>query len=81
MVYVDDFVIKMKKFDDFITDFITDLEETFANLQRFWIKLNLEKCVFRVPKVKLLGFMVSYRGIEAKKRRYRLSNAWAPYRT
>lgn len=65
MVYVDDFVIKMKKFDDFITD----LEETFANLQKFWIKLNLEKCVFGVPKVKLLGFMVSYHGIEAKKRR------------
>ena len=28
-------------------------------------KLNLEKCVFGVPSGKLLGFIVSYRGIEA----------------
>jgi hypothetical protein len=42
-----------------------DLEETFANLLRFQIKLNPKKCVFGVPKGKLLGFMVSDRGIEA----------------
>jgi hypothetical protein len=29
------------------------------------IKLNLKKCAFRVPKGKLLGFIVSERGIEA----------------
>jgi hypothetical protein len=29
------------------------------------IKLNLEKCAFGVPKGKLLGFIVSERGIEA----------------
>ena len=38
---------------------------TFANLRRFNIKLNPEKCVFRVPKRKLLGYIVSERGIEA----------------
>ena len=37
----------------------------FANLRRFNIKLNLEKCVFGVPKGKLLGYIVSKRGIEA----------------
>src|SRR5438128_8370184 len=37
----------------------------FPNLRRFRWKLNLEKCVFGVPLGKLLGFIVSYRGIEA----------------
>ena len=37
----------------------------FANLRRFNIKLNPEKCVFRVSKGKLLGYIVSERGIEA----------------
>ena len=35
------------------------------NLRRFNIKLNPEKCVFGVPKKKLLGYIVSKRGIEA----------------
>jgi hypothetical protein len=29
------------------------------------LKLNLEKCVFSVQKGKLLGFLVSVKGIEA----------------
>src|SRR6266508_4098105 len=36
----------------------------FTNLRRFRWKLNPEKCVFGVPSGKLLGFIVSYRGIE-----------------
>ena len=35
------------------------------NLQRFNIKLNPKKCVFGVLKGKLLGYIVSERGIEA----------------
>lgn len=47
-VYVDDIVVKIKKSDDLIAN----LEETFANLRRFRIKLNLEKCVFNgIPHV------------------------------
>ena len=38
---------------------------TFTNLQRFNIKLNPKKCVFGVPKGKLLGYIVFERGIEA----------------
>jgi hypothetical protein len=60
-VYVDDIIMKTKKSDNLINY----LEETFANLRRFRIKLNPEKCVFGVPKGKLLGFMVLDRGIEA----------------
>ena len=35
------------------------------NLRRFNIKLNPKKCVFGVPKGKLLEYIVSKRGIEA----------------
>ena len=42
---------------------IDDLEETFFGLRTNHIKLNPEKCVFRVPTGKLLGFIVSKRGI------------------
>jgi hypothetical protein len=44
---------------------IDDLAQSFANLPVYSWKLNLEKCVFGVPSGKLLGFMVSHRGIEA----------------
>ena len=41
------------------------MQETFANLRKINLKLNPEKCVFGVPSGKLLGFLVSQRGIEA----------------
>ena len=47
------------------SDLIANLAATFTNLQRFSVKLNPEKCVFRVPKGKLLGYIMSERGIEA----------------
>jgi hypothetical protein len=59
--YIDDMVVKTTDEDDLIAD----LAQTFANLQRYCWKLNPEKCVFGVPSGKLLGFMVSHRGIEA----------------
>ena len=60
-VYVDDIVVKTPRADDLVAT----LSATFANLKRFNIKLNPEKCTFGVPKGKLLGYMVSDRGIEA----------------
>ena len=60
-VYVDDIVIKSKE----SRTLIDDLRQTFANLRRFRIKLNPAKCTFDVPAGKLLGFLVSSRGIEA----------------
>ena len=59
--YVDDVVVKTKTQDQFIAD----LEETFNSLRKFRWKLNPTKCVFGVPSGKLLGFIVSNRGIEA----------------
>ena len=46
-------------------DLIANLAVTFVNLQRFNIKLNPKKCVFGVPKGKLLGYIMSERDIEA----------------
>jgi hypothetical protein len=34
-------------------------------LRKIHLKLNQEKCAFGVPSSKLLGFLVSHRGIEA----------------
>ena len=59
--YIDDIVVKAKNPKDLIKDLI----ETFANLRKFQWKLNPTKCVFGVPLGKLLGFIVSQRGIEA----------------
>jgi hypothetical protein len=59
--YVDDMVVKTRDSDNLIAD----LEETFSSLRRFQWKLNPTKCVFGVPSGKLLGFIVSNRGIEA----------------
>jgi hypothetical protein len=44
---------------------ISDLAETFDNLNRYKLKLNPTKCSFGVSAGKLLGFLVSTRGIEA----------------
>jgi dsDNA-binding SOS-regulon protein len=59
--YVDDVVVKTRNSDTLIAD----LEETFASLREYQWKLNPNKCVFGVPSGKLLGFIISHRGIEA----------------
>jgi hypothetical protein len=58
---VDDVVIKTENSENFIED----LQLVFNSLRRYRWKLNPEKCVFGVPTGKLLGFIVSHRGIEA----------------
>jgi hypothetical protein len=58
--YVDDVVVKTTNEDNLIAN----LAQTFAHLWVYHWKLNPEKCVFGVPSGKLLGFMVSHRGIE-----------------
>ncbi|KAF8725758.1 hypothetical protein HU200_020310 [Digitaria exilis] len=59
--YVDDVVVKTRNPEDLIAD----LTETFDNLRKWRWKLNPAKCVFGVPSGKLLGFIISERGIEA----------------
>jgi hypothetical protein len=60
-VYIDDVVITTRKQESLISD----LTETFNNLNRYKIKMNLTKCSFGVSAGQLLGFLVSARGIEA----------------
>jgi hypothetical protein len=59
--YVNDVVIKTENSDNFIED----LQQVFNSLGRYRWKLNPEKCVFGVLVGKLLGFIISHRGIEA----------------
>jgi hypothetical protein len=59
--YVDDVVVKTRN----SSTLIADIEETFASLREYRWKLNPNKCVFSVPSGKLLGFIISHRGIEA----------------
>ena len=59
--YVDDIVVKARNKETLIDD----LKETFDNLRVYKMMLNPVKCVFCVPVGKLLGFLVSNRGIEA----------------
>jgi hypothetical protein len=45
-------------------DLLDDLKETFGNLRKSKMMLNPKKCVFGMPSGKLLGYMVSSRGID-----------------
>ena len=61
LAYVDDIVvISVAR-----RDHISDLAETFANLRKANLSLNPEKCVFGVHRGKILGCLVSTKGIEA----------------
>jgi hypothetical protein len=59
--YVDGIVVASKK----KASYISDLTETFTNMHEAKLKLNLDKCVFGVTWGKVLGCLVSTKGIEA----------------
>jgi hypothetical protein len=61
LAYVDDIVVKSVQ----RRDHISDLAETFANLRAANLRLNPEKCIFGIHKGKVLGCLVSTKGIEA----------------
>jgi hypothetical protein len=58
--YVDDIVVASRNKEDHLAD----LAETFTNMRDARLRLNPEKCV-RVRQGKILGYLVSHRGIEA----------------
>jgi hypothetical protein len=60
LAYVDDIVVKSKKRQDHIQD----LQETFSNPRQGNLKLNPEKCIFGVQKGKILGCIISAKGID-----------------
>ncbi|RVW57810.1 Transposon Ty3-G Gag-Pol polyprotein [Vitis vinifera] len=59
-VYVDDMIVKSRG----RADHLTTLERFFERIGKFRLRLNPKKCTFGVPSGKLLGHMVSEKGIE-----------------
>ena len=56
-VYVDDMIVKSRE----VEKHLEDLEEVFALIRKYNIRLNPEKCVFGVRGGKILGFMLTNR--------------------
>ena len=54
-VYADDMLVKGKRQEQYLDD----LRETFETLRLYNMKLNPNKCVFRVLSGKFLRFMMS----------------------
>ena len=61
LAYVDDIVVVSTHRENHVAD----LAETFANLRKANLSLNPKKCVFGVHKGKVLGYLVSTKGIKA----------------
>ena len=60
-VYVDDMIVKSRD----RADHWAPLERFFQRIRCFRLRLNPKKCTFGVTSRKLLGYMISERGIEA----------------
>ncbi|RVW84684.1 Transposon Tf2-2 polyprotein [Vitis vinifera] len=59
-VYVDDMIVKSRD----RTDHLAALQRFFERIRQFRLRLNPKKCTFGVASGKLLGHIVSERGIE-----------------
>ena len=59
-VYINDMIFKSKEHPDHMKH----LQETFELLRTYGMKLNPLKYVFGISSGKVLGFMVTQRGIE-----------------
>jgi hypothetical protein len=73
-VYVDDIMVKTKR----RSTLVEDLTLVFDKLRATRTKLNPDKCVFGVSAGKLLGFLVSHRGIEANPEKIKAIEAMRP---
>jgi hypothetical protein len=73
-VYVDDIVVKTKRG----STLVEDLTLVFDKPRATRTKLKPKKCVFGVSAGKLLGFLVSYRGIEANPEKVKVIEAMRP---
>ena len=59
-VYVDDMISKSKTKEEHLIN----LRKLFERLRKYQLRLNPAKCTFEVKSGKLLGFIVSQKGIE-----------------
>ena len=75
--YVDDILVKSHD----LMDHLADLEKVFDRLAKYHLMLNPKKCVFGVTSGKLLGFIVSRRGIEIDPQRIKAIMDMPPPKT
>lgn len=75
--YIADIVEKLKQRQYLLQD----LEETFTNFRKYEMKLNPNKCFFGTTLGKLLGYMVSERGIDANPKKVRAFEEIKPLNT
>jgi hypothetical protein len=75
--YIDYIVIACRKKDAYISN----LAETFVNMREARLRLNPKKCIFGITRGKVLGCLVSTKGIEANPTRSRPSLKWNLHRT
>ncbi|XP_012852376.1 PREDICTED: uncharacterized protein LOC105971987 [Erythranthe guttata] len=73
-VYIDDMLVKSVK----VSDHLTDLDQCFATLRKYKMKLNPLKCSFGVRGGKFLGYMILQRGIEANPAKIEAITSMAP---
>ena len=76
-VYVDDMIAKSQREDDHVIN----LKKLFERLRKFQLKLNPAKCTFGATFEKLLGFVVSKKGIEIDPDKVRAIQDLPPSRT
>jgi len=76
-VYVDDMIAKSSK----ESEHVADLQKLFRRLRKYQLKLNPAKCTFGVTSGKLLGFIVSERGIEVDPDKVKAIQELPPPRT
>ena len=60
VVYINDISI----FSPTMKQHLVDLEDVFKSIQEANLKLNFDKWKFALPEVKVLGHMVSKKGIQ-----------------
>jgi hypothetical protein len=75
--YIDDIVVASKK----RASYVSDLTETFANMREAKLKLNPEKCIFGVTRSKVLGCLVSTKGIEGSPNKIKANLQMLPPQT
>ena len=68
VVYLDDVIVFSKKREEHIFH----LRQFFDRCQKYGISLNLKKCVFIVLKGKLLGHIISKKGISIDPKRIKV---------
>jgi hypothetical protein len=75
--YINDIVVKSEKHGNLLDD----LKETFDNLHKSKMLFNPKKYVFHMSSGKLLGYMVSSRGIDVNPKKVKAIKNLQPPRT